>query len=298
MLDIHRIFAIESSNNPLAHDKDDDSRGLGQITPGVREDFNKANGTNISPDDLFDPGINAEITHWYANAEIPRILKAFGIEDTDDNRIIAYNAGPGDLRKIVEGKKELPDITEDYLIKYKMGGDIKVGQMKLAEFGFDPGPLDGVFGKKTKAAFQSFQESQQVSSPEEKTFGITNLKRETGGPVKIENPIFKEFIKNPPIPILASGNVAKGGAGIIFRAIQESGKVGRRKLFTLPVEVSGKLLPIRVVEIAGRKGNEFRYSASISSPHGTVQFTDKAVSFSEMKKIIADKLIKAQEGNL
>ena len=57
-LDISIIHQIESSGNPLAHDKGDDSRGLGQITPGVLKDYNTATQQNITPDQLFDVQIN------------------------------------------------------------------------------------------------------------------------------------------------------------------------------------------------------------------------------------------------
>jgi peptidoglycan hydrolase-like protein with peptidoglycan-binding domain len=36
-------------------------------------------------------------------------------------------------------------------------GDIQVAQMHLREFGFDPGPIDGIFTAQTQAAVRAFQ---------------------------------------------------------------------------------------------------------------------------------------------
>ena len=177
MIDIYKIFAIESSNNPLAWDKTDDSRGLGQITPGVLNDYNKAHKTNFKPNDLFKEEINTKITDWYANTEIPRLLEAFGIEDTDEHRITAYNAGIGRLSNIIKNNLELPEITSDYIIKYKMGGDIKAGQIKLKELGFDPGKIDGKFGPNTRKAFLDFQNSTMEAPVVQRNSGIQTLKR-------------------------------------------------------------------------------------------------------------------------
>ena len=36
-------------------------------------------------------------------------------------------------------------------------GDIQVAQMHLREFGFDPGPIDGIYTAQTQAAVRAFQ---------------------------------------------------------------------------------------------------------------------------------------------
>ena len=68
---------------------------------------------------LYNPEINVRIGTWYINERIPQMLKSFGIEDTVENRLIAYNFGVGNLRKYLKGEKKLPRETRNYLRKYK-----------------------------------------------------------------------------------------------------------------------------------------------------------------------------------
>jgi hypothetical protein len=177
-LDLAILFAIESNNNPRAHNKSENARGLGQIREDVLKDFNRAHPTRqYTPDNLFDKDINTEVTNWYANQEIPRLLQHFGIQDTQEHRIIAYNAGIGNLIKMLRDDKPIPEITENYLIKYNMGGDVRAGQQRLKDLGFDPGPVDGKFGPKTKKAFLLFDKSDVQPQPIQREFGLAPLKR-------------------------------------------------------------------------------------------------------------------------
>jgi peptidoglycan hydrolase-like protein with peptidoglycan-binding domain len=42
-------------------------------------------------------------------------------------------------------------------------GDIQIAQMHLHEFGFDPGPINGVYTAQTQAAVQAFQATYGLS---------------------------------------------------------------------------------------------------------------------------------------
>jgi peptidoglycan hydrolase-like protein with peptidoglycan-binding domain len=42
------------------------------------------------------------------------------------------------------------------------GDEVKALQESLADAGFDPGPIDGIFGPKTAAAVKGFQESEDL----------------------------------------------------------------------------------------------------------------------------------------
>jgi hypothetical protein len=119
-MDMKRIERIESSGDPLAWNQKDDSRGLYQITPICLQEWNNYHPRQIySVEDLWDVGVNFEIADWYINKRIPKMLDYYGIKDTVENRIIAYNAG---IRYLIDNKP-LPKITRDYIQKYyKLGG--------------------------------------------------------------------------------------------------------------------------------------------------------------------------------
>jgi hypothetical protein len=117
-IDLDKIETIESSGNPLAHNKRDDSRGLYQITPVCLKEYNNFHVKKHSMNDLWSPSINKEIAVWYLTVRIPQMLKHYGIEDTAENRIVAWNAGISYLVK----NKPLPKITQDYIKKYQRGG--------------------------------------------------------------------------------------------------------------------------------------------------------------------------------
>lgn len=115
-IDMDKIMMIESSGNPLAYRKADDSIGLFQITPVVLKEWN-----NFHPKeqhtraDLWNPVVNKKIADWYINKRIPQMLKYYGKPDTVPNRITAYNAG---INYVVKDKP-LPRITKLYIKKYE-----------------------------------------------------------------------------------------------------------------------------------------------------------------------------------
>jgi hypothetical protein len=114
-IDMDRIAMIESSGNPLAWNKADDSRGLFQITPICLKEWNNFHPKNqYSMDDLWNPIINREIAEWYITKRIPQMIRYYGKPVTDENIIISYNAGIS----YVKTDKPLPQVTRDYLRKY------------------------------------------------------------------------------------------------------------------------------------------------------------------------------------
>ena len=115
IVDLSIIAKIESSNNPFAWNKADDSRGLYQITPICLKEFNNYHSKKYAARDLWNVKVNREIADWYFNQRIPQMLRYYKVEDTLENRIIAYNAGIAYL----VNKNPIPRITRLYIAKYR-----------------------------------------------------------------------------------------------------------------------------------------------------------------------------------
>ena len=114
-VDLDKIAMIESSGNPLAWNKSDDSRGLFQITPICLKEWNNFHASKrYTMQDLWNPSINREIAEWYITKRIPQMIRHYGKPVTDENIIISFNAGIS----YVKSGKEIPQITKDYLRKY------------------------------------------------------------------------------------------------------------------------------------------------------------------------------------
>lgn len=113
IIDMRRIAAIESSNNPKAYNKSSGARGLYQVTDICRRDYNQMTGENISPAQLYDPAVNEKVSSWYFNQRIPQLLVYYGQPVTTENVLSAYNAGFSRVGK------PLPDETVNYIKKYK-----------------------------------------------------------------------------------------------------------------------------------------------------------------------------------
>jgi len=114
-MDMDVIAHIESSGNPLAWNKNEDSRGLYQITPILLKEWNNFHPKrSLAPSDLWNPAVSYTVAYWYLNVRIPQMIKLLGKMDTIENRIIAYNAGVN----YVKTGKEIPPITKRYIDKY------------------------------------------------------------------------------------------------------------------------------------------------------------------------------------
>ncbi len=113
-VDIAIISTIESSNNPKAHNNISGSTGLCQITQSALSEFNHHFHKNYSLISMYDGRTNLLVADWYINNRIPVMLKYYGIPQTIENRIWAYNAGIGNVVKNI-----MPKETKNYIKKYK-----------------------------------------------------------------------------------------------------------------------------------------------------------------------------------
>lgn len=101
------VSKIESSNNPLAHNKKSDARGLFQITPVCLKHFNQVHKLNYSKEALYIPSFNFKVANWYFSW---LSKKTNSVRET----LIAYNCGLGCL-----SRNTLPKETVGYLEKYQ-----------------------------------------------------------------------------------------------------------------------------------------------------------------------------------
>jgi len=122
-IDMNTIATIESNNNPSAHNKVEDGRGLYQINPICLKEWNNFHQDNkYSKEQLFNSIINAKIAKWYMNIRIPQMIKYYGMPDTIKNRLIAWNAGISYIKNV----KDIPLSTKEYIKKYnKLAESIK-----------------------------------------------------------------------------------------------------------------------------------------------------------------------------
>ena len=104
------IFA-ESSGNPKAKSSKG-AHGLMQITQPALTDYNTLQGANFSLDDMLTPELNQQVGSWYLDSRIPQMLTHYKLPDTIENRLWAYNAGIGNVRKGIK-----PQETQEYIAK-------------------------------------------------------------------------------------------------------------------------------------------------------------------------------------
>lgn len=113
------IIRIESNGNPNAIGRAGE-HGLCQIIPGTWDECIERMGVDWSWKEYsFDPIKNRAVGTYYMNTRIPQMLRYYDIPDTIDNRIIAYNAGIGNLIRIHREVNSIPYTTCDYLAKYR-----------------------------------------------------------------------------------------------------------------------------------------------------------------------------------
>ena len=113
-LNMNAIKQIESGGNPNAYNKHAQAKGLYQITPICLKEYNNYHENKIKDEELFNAKLNYTIANWYITKRIPQMLKHYGKRLTNRNIIISYNAG---ISYVVENK-DLPEETENYIIKY------------------------------------------------------------------------------------------------------------------------------------------------------------------------------------
>lgn len=124
-IDMAKIAQIESSGNPNAWNKRDDSRGLYQITPIVLKEFNRFHPrVGYTKEDLWNTSICEIVADWYISKRIPAMLKTYKIPDSLLNRIASYNWGIGRVRKWHKNGAnfdDLPEVTRRYYVRYVQG---------------------------------------------------------------------------------------------------------------------------------------------------------------------------------
>lgn len=120
-VNIEKIISLESSGEAGVYNVSEKAAGLMQIRQGCLQDWNMSHWREqYDTQDLFDPDVNVKIGTWYINKKIPMYLKFYKLEDTIDNRLMAYNWGIGNLRKHHLDKSiPIPQVTKDYLKKYR-----------------------------------------------------------------------------------------------------------------------------------------------------------------------------------
>ncbi len=116
-IDMSKIAWIESRNDPDTPDSPKGARGLYQIMRPTWEQMVKKMGEDWTWEEAHDADKNTAVANYYMNVEIPRLLKHFGIEDTVENRLAAYNWGAGNLNTL--GIDKAPQETVDYIKDYK-----------------------------------------------------------------------------------------------------------------------------------------------------------------------------------
>ena len=124
-INLKAIETIESGGNAKAFNFRTKATGLYQITPICLADWNQHHPSlYYGMKDLWNPEINKAIADWYLNERIPQMLKHYGLPETEDNVLIAYNWGIGNLKHYLEGERTMPLETANYLKKYRrLNGD-------------------------------------------------------------------------------------------------------------------------------------------------------------------------------
>jgi len=115
-LDMTAIATIESSNNPkaISYKGASSGRGLYQISEILLKHYNQVHKTNIKSEELFTADVNERVAIWYIGW-----LEKRPYVESDEDILIAYNWGYGNLIKFKKGKRSLPKETKDYIIKYR-----------------------------------------------------------------------------------------------------------------------------------------------------------------------------------
>lgn len=119
-VDLSLISNIESGGHPEAHNSHSGAVGLCQITPIVLKEYNSYYGLWYKEADLYNGDFNKIVANWYMNKRIPQMLRAYKLEDTLKNRLWAYNAGIGKVKRGI-----MPLETKNYIKKYyKLKGEL------------------------------------------------------------------------------------------------------------------------------------------------------------------------------
>ncbi len=118
-VDLKVIAQIESGGHQWAHNSKTGATGMYQITPICLQDYAAFHPeSHYVIDDMFSPRVAKKIANWYLSVRIPALLRHYGIPVTTRNICYAYNMGCLNVKRWLDGKKELPKETRDYYTKY------------------------------------------------------------------------------------------------------------------------------------------------------------------------------------
>jgi hypothetical protein len=127
VIDLDIIKDIESGGNPKAFNNRSCATGAYQITQICLDDYNTFGPgkkfCHLRLSDMFIESVGREVADWYFNVRIPALLKAFGILDSVEHRLICYNAGINYLAKKKPLKKETVNYIEKYFARKLTKGD-------------------------------------------------------------------------------------------------------------------------------------------------------------------------------
>lgn len=114
-VNLEAIRFIESSGRANAIGDGGKALGLFQLHAGAVCDASRFLGKKYSHKEALEPSTALILADAYLNKVIPRYLKHYGLKDTLENRLTAYNMGIG---AVIKGK-----IATSYIKKYKQFGD-------------------------------------------------------------------------------------------------------------------------------------------------------------------------------
>lgn len=125
-------------------------------------------------------------------------------------------SGPVSLGREAQGVNSVEDITADsatFLRSGSKGIAVEDLQRKLAEAGFDPGPIDGSFGPKTMAAVRAFQAAKGcqvdgVVGPETRAALLGQPYTPPEQPTQPTQPTDPTTPSDPTTPVTPGGNSA------------------------------------------------------------------------------------------
>lgn len=110
---IKSIMIIETGMIPKKNYKG--YEGFPQTKFSTVKSVNKKNGTNFTMKDMYDAKRSAQFIHYYVKG-----LRESDLIKNDQDLIIAYNWGIGNLGKYKKGIKKLPKQSKDYVSMIKI----------------------------------------------------------------------------------------------------------------------------------------------------------------------------------
>ena len=110
---IKSIMIIESGMIPVKNNKG--YEGFPQTKIHIIKYVNKKHNTNFTIKDMYDAKKSSQFIYYYTKG-----LKESNLIKNDQDLIIAYNWGIGNLSKYKKGTKELPKQSKDYINMIKV----------------------------------------------------------------------------------------------------------------------------------------------------------------------------------